>query len=80
VHRSALFRAEQHTSPEKANEPDPSRIQIKRPFLELFLTTSILVVMMAAAAPGYVSLLEIPLLVYLLQCVLCIQLPAASSL
>jgi membrane protease YdiL (CAAX protease family) len=48
-----------------ADQPIPSRIQIKRPFLELFLMTSILAVMMVTAALGYVGILNIPLLVYL---------------
>jgi membrane protease YdiL (CAAX protease family) len=49
-----------------ADEPIPNHIQIKRPFLELCLMTLILAFMMADAALGYLGILEIPLLVYLL--------------
>jgi membrane protease YdiL (CAAX protease family) len=49
-----------------ADEPIPNQIQIKRPFLELCLMTLILVFMMAYATLGYLDILKIPLLVYVL--------------
>jgi hypothetical protein len=49
-----------------ADEPIPNQIQIKRPFLELCPMTLILAFMMADAALGYLGILDIPLLGYLL--------------
>jgi membrane protease YdiL (CAAX protease family) len=49
-----------------ADEPIPNHNQIKKPFLELLLMILILALMMAHATLGYLEILEIPQLVYVL--------------